>query len=491
MVKRPPIITVVGHIDHGKSALLDALRKTNKERKEQGDITQHIGAYQINKEYEGEDRHLTIIDTPGHSAFAHIREHGVDIADIALLVVSTEEGWKEQTKEAYAVLEEKKIPYIVVFTKMDTEKSDLERTKIDVLSQGVMLEKLGGSIPWIETSSKTGQNLEELTDLILLVSDLNETGLSDEDDGSIGITVEADVDEKIGITATIIVKKGKVETGDYLRVSEAVSPIRILKNSNDEKIEIAIPSTPIRVSGFDKIPEVGEKVYLYKNKKEALKATVPFLDKGVHRLEEKPANSIPLILKADTTGSLQSLVNLIKERSSENVKFYILKEKIGLITENDLYNAMTHSDVKIIGFHTKLDPKLAQKIDNYDVKLNLFNTIYEVSEYIDELLLEEQKVLKVKEHTGVAKVIRIFESNKESGIYIVGAEILEGSFSVEQEIMARKNDKETGFFQITNLEKKNKKTDRVEEKKTQFAVQIKGKGEIEEGQEIIALGSKS
>ena len=265
---RPAIVTIVGHIDHGKSTLLDAIRKTDEVRKESGDITQHIGAYEVQLHYEGAPRKLTMIDTPGHEVFSHIREHSVDIADLAILIVSAEEGWKEQTQEAYDILIKNEIPFIIAFTKIDSERANIEKVKQSVMGKGILLEGLGGSVSWIGTSAKTGEGIPDLADLLFLTADIHEIGAEQPpEENAIGVVVESDVDEKTGITATIILIHNAIAKGSYVRVGTAIAPVRIMQDDDGNAIDEAHPSSPIRISGFSTIPPVGETVYVYDSKK--------------------------------------------------------------------------------------------------------------------------------------------------------------------------------------------------------------------------------
>ena len=486
---RPPIIAIVGHIDHGKSTLQQALRKADTDLSEAGDITQHIGAYELHAEYEGKGRRATIIDTPGHEAFSMVREHGLDLADIALLIVSSEEGWKEQTKEAYRTIQEKNLPHILVFTKIDTQQSNIERAKQTVLREGILLEGLGGSTPWIGVSSITGEGINDLIELIFLTTDVYEI-IEDRKDGSSGILVEAAVDPKIGITGTAIVLQGTLEQNKYIRVGNAIAPLRIMYNDKGKTVSTASPSTPVRIAGFNSIPPVGESAFLYETKKEALAIAekAPTSPQIKKTSSNKTKITIPLVLRSDTASGLSSIQQAIDTiAASGGVNLTVIKSAVGDITEEDVRLALAQKSGQVLGFHTNADQRAKQFAERNNVIIHLFPTIYEVLQWATKLSEQKREGYELQNPTGTAQIIRIFEEREAKDIYIVGAQIQDGSFSVNQNIAVIRNNNPIGRFTIESIEQRNNKSEKVSGEKTQFAMRISGSGTISLNDSVFAL----
>src|SRR3989344_4165187 len=307
--ERPPIVAVVGHIDHGKSTLLDYIRTKHTgegglpaSRQEAGGITQHLSAYEV----EHAKKKITFLDTPGHEAFQAMRSRGLEVADIAVLVVSAEDGVKVQTRQARALIEASKIPYIVALTKIDKPAANIERAKQSLGENGIYLEGLGGTVPFVGVSSKTGEGIPELLDLILLAAELE--GLyTDPDAPGAGVVIEAHVDQKRGNTATLIIQHGAVEAGEYVVCGVAVAPVRIMENYVGVGITEAGAGSPVRIVGFSSLPTVGAQWKAVETKKEAEQEASVFRGQqtkpkqAVQKTEEEEATLtiVPLVIKTD------------------------------------------------------------------------------------------------------------------------------------------------------------------------------------------------
>ena len=442
--------------------------------RETGDITQHIGAYELHAAYEGKERRATIIDTPGHEAFSHIREHGLDLADIALLVVSSEEGWRRQTGEAHAIIGEKNMPYIVVFTKIDTEKSDTERAKRSVMEQGVPLEGYGGSVPWVAVSSVTNEHIADLIELIFLTADVYDIT---EDDGNAGagLLVEADIDPKTGIAGTVIVLKGTLESSKYIRAGGSVAPLRIMKNDRGGDVQSAVPSAPVRVIGFDTIPPTGEPVFIHDTKKEAADAAKKERSEaGAREMPDNGGRTIPLVLRSDTASGLSSIEYAVKKMAVDGVSFAIIKQGVGDVTEEDVRLAAAQDDGHVIGFHTGADRRAQHLAERNGTTIRLFPTIYELIDWVTAISEKKKDAYETEHPTGSAVIIRIFDENSTRGTHIVGAQMRDGSFTVGQNIMIRRNGANAGRFVIESIEQRNRKQESVSGEKTQFAMSIRG-----------------
>ena len=485
---RPPIIAVVGHIDHGKSTLQHALRESDSMFSEAGGITQHIGAYELHARYDGKERKATIIDTPGHEAFSMIREHGLDLADMALLVVSSEEGWKNQTGEAYSMIQKNQLPYIVVFTKTDTSQSNIEHAKQTVMQEGVLLEQFGGSVPWVAVSSITNEGIGDLIDLIFLTTDVYEI-VEDRKDGSVGVLVEASVDSKTGVTGTIIVLQGILEQNNYIRVGNAVAPLRIMRDDRGNSVSVAKPSTPVQVAGFSAVPTVGESVFLHTTKKEAMDAIEEdHSDNDQHAESHDLSNIfIPLVLRSDTASGLSSVRNAIADVAADGVSFTIIKQDVGDVTEEDVRLAVAQDDGHVLGFHTGADQRAKQYSERNGVTIRLFPTIYEVTQWATALSKQKQEEYALQHSTGSATIIRIFEDQSSQKMHLVGAQIQRGSFSVQQDVVVLQNGSPAGRFSVDSIEQRNTACDTVSGEDVQFAMRIHGDGAIALDDTVVAL----
>ncbi len=479
---RPPIVTIVGHINHGKSTLLQALREADLTLQEAGDITQHIGAYEITVSHEGNMRAITLIDTPGHAAFAHIRENGISIADIALLVISAEEGWKEQTSEAYRAIREADIPFLVVFTKTDTANADIERVKKDVLDHDILLESLGGTIPWVGVSAITRDGIASLLEVVLLTADLYEVtkqkGVITEK-SPIGVTIEADIDAKSGIAATVIVQQGRIAKKQFVVVGGSVAPTRMMQNDKGEDIQEAYPSTPIRIIGFDTIPPIGEAAFLFDSKRDAVAKKVAWEEEKnntqkIKEGERKTGCILPVILKADTAGGLTSVMQYIEKTSHPEVHFRVIKTGVGPITEDDITFAGTHEHAYIIGFHTTIDAKVKATIERLNVVCVIFSTVYEVAKWSQEICQQVLRKSKLQQRTGEATVIRLFQQQENQGVSICGMQVVYGTFHTGQKVLTQRGNRTIGEYTIETIEQHSKKQDSVTGEKEQFAAKFKG-----------------
>src|SRR3989338_2741593 len=255
---RPPIVAIVGHIDHGKSTLLDYIRKTNVVEAEAGGITQHLSAYEAVHKNAGGEHKITFLDTPGHEAFKAMRSRGLEVADVAILVVSAEDGVKPQTLEALKLIDGVKIPYIVALTKIDKPSANVEKAKASLLESGIYLEGMGGNVPYVAVSGKTGAGVPELLDLILLAAELEGLTADPSLPGE-GVVIEAHIDSKRGNTATLVVENGSVRSGEFVVSSEALAPVRIMENFLGKPIKEALPGSPVRIVGFSSLPQVGAR----------------------------------------------------------------------------------------------------------------------------------------------------------------------------------------------------------------------------------------
>ncbi|MEN9582784.1 MAG: translation initiation factor translation initiation factor [Candidatus Parcubacteria bacterium] len=454
--KRPAVVVVMGHIDHGKSTLLDYIRKSNVAGGEAGGITQHISAYVVEHPNEkGEVEKITFLDTPGHAAFTRIRERGAAVADIAILVVSAEDSVKTQTLEALATIKESNTPFIVAINKIDRPAANPEKTKIDLNEAGVYLEGYGGDIPYAEISAKTGAGIPHLLELILLVAELADFKYDPKKQAE-GIVVESRLDPKRGISASFIIKEGVLHKGDYILVGNAICGTRIMENYLGKQITEAEASTPVSLTGFDELPPVGSVFVSFSSKKEAETARDE-QTKGPRNVDQqilgKPgahAKIIPLILRADTSGSLDAIEKEIEKIVNEDITFKIAAKGIGNINEFDMKLASADPSALVVGFHVKVDSGAEDLKMKNNGFVETFDIIYKLTERLAGILETERPRKQIEEVTGTIKILKTFSRTKER--QVVGGRITVGKCTDRSQIRVLRRDEEICRGHIVGLQ---------------------------------------
>jgi translation initiation factor IF-2 len=482
MVERPPVVAVMGHIDHGKSTLLDYIRKTNITKQEAGGITQHISAYEvIHKDESGKEKKITFLDTPGHEAFSKMRERGARIADIAILVVSAEDGVKPQTIEAFKTITENNTPVIVAINKIDKPGADIEKTKMGLAENEIYLENYGGKVPFAPISSKTGEGVESLLSLILILAEVeNFTGNRDEK--ASGFVLESNLDSKRGIEASLIIKNGTLKKGMVVVTEDTTCTTRIMENFLGKSVNEMTFSSPVRLVGFDKVPKAGELFQSFQNKRDAEEAVKRWKTKNTLTFktltEENNKKIIPIILKADVSGSLEAIEKEIAKIKSEGALFKIVQSGVGPISESDIKGAGSNTDTIIIGFNIKTDKNAAELALKLGMTLSTFDIIYKMTEWLQAEMEKRRPRIESVEVTGRAKIIKAFSQTKER--QIVGGKVLEGKIALGETVKIVRREFEIGRGKIVNLEKGKTKTAVVEEG-TEFGIMIESKIEIAAG----------
>ena len=458
MSKRPPVVGILGHIDHGKSTLLDYIRKSNVVEKEAGGITQHISAYEVMRP---DGRKITFLDTPGHEAFANVRTRGASVADIAVLIVSGEDGVKPQTVEVYKYIEQAKLPFIVAVTKMDKPTADLDRTKASLAEAGIYVEGYGGSISSVPISAKTGQGVDELLDIILLQADLLDLK-GEEDALGEGVVIESRLDPKRGITAVAIIKNGTVEKGTFAACGGATTPIRYMLDAEGQQVEELTLSSSVQLVGWDKLPKVGDAFKTFLKKDEA--AEYASKHKGTKVTAKEMVGdlaTLPLIIKADTAGSLEAIENAVGSLSRERIVPKIISSGIGAVNENDVKTALSTPGTFILSFHAKTENAAAALAERSAVTILPYTIIYELSDKVKKLLEEKEPRIEVEETLGTAKVLKLFSSAKNS--QVLGARVLTGKIVVNAQVKIMRRDTEIGRGRIRELQQAKVKTSEVQE----------------------------
>lgn len=486
--ERPPIIAIMGHIDHGKSTLLDYIRKSNIVGGEAGGITQHISAYEVvHKDKNGNSKKITFLDTPGHEAFSKMRDRGAKIADIGILIVSAEEGVKAQTIEAYKSIEQSKTPFIIAINKIDRPNANIERCKQELAEAGILVEGYGGSIPFTPISAKTGEGVPELLDMMLLVAEMEELA-GDQNAPAEGFVLEANLDPKSGVTATFVIKNGTLKTGDFVIVGNEMAKLKKIENFLGVIIKEATFSAPVRVYGFSNIPEVGSCFTAFPDKKEA--------EKFLEEMKTKPAScqksngnyarnvlqvEIPIIIKSDVYGTLEALEKEIAKLSTDKVAIRVISTGVGAITENDVKTASSSSNSIIVGFHVKTDKTALDLKDRYGIQIMTFDIIYKLSEWLEEQVKERTPKEKTEETIGRAKILKAFSRVKDK--QVVGGTVTFGIIARGKDIRILRRDVEIGGGHILDLQEQKIRVSQVGEG-LQFGTEIDAKLQIAPGDVI-------
>jgi len=481
---RPPVVVVLGHVDHGKSSLLEAIRDFKITSRESGGITQHIGAYEI----EDKGKRITFIDTPGHEAFSAMRARGAEVADVALLVVDAAQTVQPQTKEAIMAIKRAEIPMIVVLNKIDLPNANPEKIKGELAKIDVVVESYGGTIPSVEVSAKEKTGIDELLEVILLVADLHdlksETGVPAE-----GLIIESFMDGSKGPVATAIIKKGILKAKDIIATDLAMAKVKSLKDFQDKEIDQALPSQPVIILGFEKVPAVGEKFKSYKTEKQALeeiKKEEPKREVGNTVLDLSGDKKVlNIILKGDVFGSLEAIEGMLKNLPQDKVILRILKSEVGEINESDAKLAEM-SKASIIGFRVKISPSVIKFMRNdltQKLRIKTFNVIYELIQDVRAGLEKSLEAEIVRTDVGKLRTLLVFWGEKSR--QIVGGKITEGEFKKGLKLEIFRDDKKVGTGRIINLQRDKKDVD-LARKGDEAGILFEGNIKIEKGDIVVA-----
>jgi translation initiation factor IF-2 len=470
--KRPPIVVVMGHIDHGKSSILEAIKDFRITAKESGGITQHIGAYQI----EEQGKKITFIDTPGHGAFSQMRSRGAKVADIAILVVDASEGVKEQTKEVITLIKSLKMPVIVAINKIDKPDAEPERVKRELVKYDMQVESFGGTIPSVEVSAKTKKGIPELLEMILLVAEMED--LDSKDQPIEGVVVESSLDNARGATATLLVLSGILKTGDTIGTSTAFTKIKSLENFQKKQIKEAEPSTPVIVFGFSEVPKVGDLFRAFKNINEAQEyMKKPSQDKEIYGELEVGQKYLNLILKADVEGSLEAIQEILKSLPQDKVIIRSIKAEVGNINESDVKLAMG-GKTAIVGFKVKTDAVAQKILEREEMRAITFDVIYDLVESVRSLMEKIVIPEDIRIEVGKVKILAKFLDNKNR--QIIGGKVFEGEAKKGPKIEILRDEEVIGQGRMISLQKNKKESDSVK-KGEECGILFESSTKIEEG----------
>ena len=492
---RPPVVVVMGHVDHGKTKILDCIRQTKVTEGEAGGITQHIGATQIEKNKQK----ITFLDTPGHEAFTAMRARGSKTADIAILVVAADEGIKDQTIEAIDHAKEADIPIIVAINKIDRENANIEKIKGELAQHELTPEDWGGKTICVPTSAISGQGISELLEMILLTAEMMELK-ANPNRLAVGTVLESHLDESLGPIATILINTGKLKIGDYFLVGQYEGRIKTMISDEGKKIKQALPSFPVQISGLSGNPTAGEILQVFNSKKILKEKSEELKNLKIEKketmgvgmgiaeimqnLQKGKIKILKVVLKADTDGSLEAVRQAVEKIKHEEVKVKIIHAGIGSITESDILMAAASGGV-VFGFHAKASTQVKNIAAKENVEVQSFKIIFELTDIVKKILegLLEPEFEEII--TGEAICKKIFWSKGK--VKILGCKINKGFLENQQELKIYRQDKKIGTGKVAILQHFEKKVNKVEHPQ-ECGIQFEGNLDVQE--EDIILGIK-
>jgi len=430
---RPPVVTVVGHVDHGKTKLLDAIRQANVVAGEAGGITQHIGAYQVWTEHEGIERAITFIDTPGHEAFTAMRARGAQVSDIAILVVAADDGIMPQTVEALNHMQAANVPIVVAVNKVDKEGANPAKVRQQLTEFGLVAEEYGGETLFVDVSALNNVGIPELLDAVLLTADAGLDLRANPNKDARGVAIEAKLDKGRGAVATVLIQSGTLRVGDAIVAGTAYGRVRAMHDENGDSIEEAWPSRPVQVQGLSSVPRAGDTFLVtdedrmarqIAEKREAVERNAQLakarkrisLEDFTRALEEGKVESLNLIIKGDVSGAVEALEEaLLKIEIDDSVQLRILHRGVGAVTESDI-DLATIDNAIVIGFNVRPDVKARERAAREGIDVRFYSVIYAALEDIENSLKGMLKPEFEEVQSGVAEIREIFRSSKAGNI---------------------------------------------------------------------------
>lgn len=488
---RSPVVVVMGHVDHGKTKLLDAIRSTNVIDTESGGITQHIGAYQTvwKDPKTKEEKRITFIDTPGHEAFTVMRSRGAKVADIAIMVVAADDGVKPQTEEVINIIKAAKIPFVVAINKIDKEGADVQRVRSELSQRNIIVEDWGGEVPVVEISAKQKLNIDKLLDVVLLVADMNQEKIqADSTLPAVGTIIESHVDKNMGPVATVLVQSGTLNKNDALVVNEEIyGKVRAMKNYKGDILETAGPSTPAQIIGFKVAPEVGDildvgkaldaqKIDVKQKRSQQTGAQKTFVKQN----EEEDVESkkvLNVVVKADVLGSLEAIIGSLEKIKHEEVAVKIVGKGLGNINLDDV-NKAEAGQAELVGFHVNLSHDAEELVRDKNKEFHRFEIIYDLIDWVkDELekLLEHEKIVT---EVGNLKVLAIFRTEKNA--ITLGGRVESGKAKKDTLVRVKRNGEIIGTGKIVTCQSGKQEVKEIPSG-SEGGLRFEGKIKVEEG----------
>lgn len=475
---RPPVVTIMGHVDHGKTTLLDSIRQGNVAAQEAGGITQAISSYQA--EYKG--RKITFIDTPGHETFQFMRQRGANLADIAVLVVAADDGVKPQTKEALNHAKAAQVPIVVAINKVDKAEANIEKVKRELSDLELLPEEWGGQTVMVPVSALKKQGLDQLLEMILLTADLHPPR-ANANRPALGTVIESNLDNNLGPMASLLVQTGTLKTGDYVIVGRVSGRIRRLLDFNGQSIPAATPGMPVTIIGLEGVPQAGEVLQAVEAREEARqKAALGRAPvKTVANMSDDERPSLALVLKADSRGSLEAIEQTIKAMVPPEIRLAIARSEVGHVSDSDVLTAKAAGGI-VYAFKTRIAGMTAKLAEKERVPVKLFDVIYHLAEDIRGELEKRLPMEIVQRPLGRFKVLKVFFSTQRKKI--VGGDVAQGSIENNAKIVIwRKEEGETlqvGNGTVLEIQKEKRAVDQAQ-MGDQVGITIEGKGKIKEG----------
>ena len=494
---RPPVVTVMGHVDHGKTTLLDRIRNSSVAKGESGGITQHIGAYQV--EVPG-NRKITFMDTPGHAAFDKMRARGAKITDIAVLIVAGDDGVMPQTVEAIHHIQNQNLAMIVAVTKCDKKEFNLEKVRSQLSEHGIIGEEWGGNTMIMPISAYTGEGVDQLLEMILLLADVNNYRANYDKEAS-GAIIEAKMDPTRGVVVTILVQNGTLKVGDTLLAGTTSGKVRAMKDDMGRTIKKATPGMPVQVIGFTEVPTAGVDVYVVdekltkqvvaerKNKEKMIKAGMGKSIEGFDpfaAMKFTDKKHLNIILKADVSGSLEAIEQTLANIQSEEVHVGVISKGVGTVTDNDLDLASV-TGALVLAFNVKTSSAIQKNADRLKVKINSFSVVYELFDFVTEQMVRMFTPQYEIEHYGKVEVRALFKSSAAG--QIAGCHVLDGKVMRNATVILMRGKTEVGKYQIDSLKVK---TDDQKEvlKGAECGIKLKDAPELKVGDIFDVIGEK-
>ena len=494
LVERPPVVTIMGHVDHGKTSLLDAIRSSNVAAREAGAITQHIGAYQVEKN----GHKITFLDTPGHAAFTSMRARGAQVTDVAIIVVAADDGVMPQTREAISHARAANVPIIVALNKIDKVDSNPDRVKAELNEEGLNLVEWGGDIELVPVSAKSGEGIDDLLTTILLTSEILNLRANPDKAGT-GVVIEANMDRNRGPMATVIVQGGTLHPQDIVVAGSAFGRVRALFDDRGKNVRAAKPGSPVAMLGLNEVPEAGDRAQVLPDEKVARAVA---LQRGRQKRMENLASTksagdilsqiaagetktLHIILKADTQGSVEAIEHALTELNSDNIRVDVLHSATGSISESDVLLA-TASDALIVGFHTRPDEGARRAAEERGVEIRYYDIIYKLLEDVEVALSGMADPVYEEVVKGHVEVRQIFKSGR---INIAGCYVTEGTITRNDEARVVRGGQVVATGRITSLKRFRED---VREVATGYecGIVIDGFNEVQIGDVIEAFGQQ-
>lgn len=475
LTPRPAVVTIMGHVDHGKTTLLDYIRKAHVAESESGGITQHISAYQVTldetKDKSIKNRTITFIDTPGHAAFSAMREHGTAITDLVVLIVAANDGVKPQTIEVVERAQANNVPIVVALNKVDLPDSDTMKAKQQLSEYGLVPEDWGGKTVMVEVSAKTGKGVDDLLEMILLQSDLLDLRANPKEK-AIGVVIESHMHKGAGAMALVLIENGTLYKSDPIAIGSSYGKVRILEDFSGKPVSEAGPSFPVRIAGLKSVPNFGDKLIAFNTEKEArdtalrsehLGATMKIATArkiaGSSEEESKQSIEYNIVLKSDVAGSLEAIKKMLSEIESSEIQIKIVSEGIGSISESDITLAKA-INATVLGFRVKVLGAAKKIAETEKITIRTFDIIYQLIDFIKAEASELLPPEIIEEELGKGEVLAIFRDDRKG--FVAGGRVNSGKITINDEIKFYQNNNEKYRAKVTTLRKEKSEAKEVE-----------------------------